>query len=98
MVSPYPGTEPNYWTYPVRVPAPLGNYREINYLEAEYQKMQRERRTSLGIPLPDYVSYEPGACPNAEAAAKRIRSIGVHHAREPEDVRADARSLRNEIQ
>jgi len=94
----YPHTEPNYWVYPVRVPSPLGHYNEINYLEVEFQKMQRERRTSVGIPLPDYVSYEPGTCPNAEAGAKQMRGIGVHHGREPEEARADARALRDEIE
>jgi len=94
----YPHTQPNYWLYPVRVPAPLGHYGEINYLEVEFQKMQRERRTSVGIPLPDYVSYEPGTCPNAEAGAKRMRSISTHHSREPEDARKDARALREEIE
>jgi len=94
----YPDTEPNYWIRPVRVPAPLGHYSEINYLEVEFQKMQRDRRTSLGVPLPDYVSYEPGTCPNAEAGAKQMRGIGTHHGREVEDVRADARKLREEIE
>ena len=94
----YPDTVPNYWLRPVRVPDPLGEYGEINYLEVEFQKMQRERRTSLGIPLPDYVSYEPGTCPNAEAGAKRMRAIGTHQSREIEEVRADARALREEIE
>ena len=94
----YPDTEPNYWIRPVRVPAPMGDYGEINYLEVEFQKMQCERRTSLGIPLPDYVSYEPGTCPNAEAGAKQMRGIGTHHSREPEEVRRDARALREEVE
>jgi len=90
----YPNTRPNYWVYPVRVPSPLGAYAEINYLEVEYQKMQRERRTSLGIPLPDYVQYVPGACPNAEAGAKRMRMIGVHHAKDPEEIREACATIR----
>ncbi|MEW6360087.1 MAG: DegT/DnrJ/EryC1/StrS family aminotransferase [Planctomycetota bacterium] len=94
----YPHTEPNYWTYPVRVPAGLGAYTEINYLEAEFQKMQRERRTSLGIPLPDHVQYVPGACPKAEAAAKRFRAISVHHATEPDKVREAARAVRQAVE
>lgn len=92
----YPDTEPSYWTYPVRVPAPLGNYCEINYLEAEFQRMQQMRRTSLGIPLPDYVQYAPGVCPNAEAAARRFRGINVHHGTDPEAVRQAAQAIREE--
>ena len=94
----YPDTQPNYWTYPVRVPSPLGTYSEINYLEHEYQKMQRERRTSLGIPLPDYVNYEQGACPKAEEGAKRMRSIWVHHATEPETIREAAGVIRDAVE
>ena len=62
----YPDTKPNYWAYGVRVPAPLGTYSEINYLEVVYQQMQKSRRTSVGWPLPDYVQYKPGICPKAE--------------------------------
>ncbi|NOZ23077.1 MAG: DegT/DnrJ/EryC1/StrS family aminotransferase [Planctomycetes bacterium] len=94
----YPDTEPNYWTYPVRVPAGLGGYAEINYLEAEFQKMQRERRTSLGIPLPDTVQYTPGACPRTEEAVKRFRAISVHHAKEPEEIREAARGIREIVE
>ena len=93
----YPDTQPNYWLYPVRVPAPLGNYAEINYLEHVFQTMQQERRTSLGIPLPDYVQYVPGACPNAEAAAERFRSINVHHSQEPETIREAAQAIREDV-
>jgi len=94
----YPDTEPNYWQYPVLMPPGLGNYGEINYLEDEFQKMQRQRRTSLGIPLPDYVNYDPGICPNAEAGAKRMDGLGVHHAIDPETVRASARRLREQAE
>ncbi|OGV74792.1 MAG: hypothetical protein A3K19_17775 [Lentisphaerae bacterium RIFOXYB12_FULL_65_16] len=95
LAQAYPNTVPNYWAYPVRVPAGQGAYVEINYLEEEYQKMQRERRTSLGIPLPAHVQYVPGACPNAEAGAKCLRSIGVHQATDPESVRQTARTIRD---
>ena len=97
LIPPYPDTEPNYWTYPVRVPAGHGTYGEINYLEAEFRKMHRQRRTSLGIPLPDHVRYEPGLCPNAEAGAKRIRCLGTHHALDVEQARQGARDMREEI-
>ena len=94
----YPNTQPNYWTYPVRVPAGLGTFSEVNYAEAEYQRMQQTRRTSLGIPLPDYVQYRPGECPNAEAAAKRFRGINVHHGNDPETVREAAQAVRAEVE
>ncbi len=90
----YPNTEPNFWIYPLRVPEALGDYAEINYLEAEFQKMQRTRRTSLGIPLPDYVQYKPGECPQAEAASKGFGGIDVSHATDPEDMRQAARNIR----
>jgi dTDP-4-amino-4,6-dideoxygalactose transaminase len=94
----YPHTVPNYWAYPIRVPAPLGTYVEINYLEVEFQKMQRQRRTSLGIPLPDYVQYVPGACPKAEEGARRMRTIGVHHGADPEAVRKSAVGIRDAVE
>lgn len=94
----YPDTQPNYWLYPVRVPAGLGTYRELNYLEPEYQKMQRERRTSVGVPLPDYVQYVPGSCPAAEEGAKRMRSISVHHAKTPEETREAAAAIREDVE
>jgi perosamine synthetase len=83
----YPDTKPIYWTYPIRMPAPLGDYGEINYLEVEFQRMNRDRRTALGVPLPDYVRYEPGLCPEAEKAAKRMQSLGVHHGMTDETAR-----------
>ena len=92
----YPHTKPNYWVYPVRVPEPLTGSSEINYLEVEFQRMQRTRRTSLGIPLPDYVQYRPGICPESEAASKRFRGINVHQAGDPGDIRATARAIKDE--
>lgn len=94
----YPNTVPNYWAYAVRVPAPLGTYTEINYLEFEFQRMQQLRRTSVGVPLPDYVQYVPGACPKAEEGARRIRTIGVHHAADPEAIRKSARDIRAAVE
>jgi dTDP-4-amino-4,6-dideoxygalactose transaminase len=93
----YPGTKPNYWAYPVRVPAPLGRYAEINYLEVVYQQMQQKRRTSVGYPLPDYVQYVPGSCPNAEAAAKRLCTIGTGPLTDPEAIRKSAQSIREMV-
>jgi dTDP-4-amino-4,6-dideoxygalactose transaminase len=94
----YPETEPNYWAYPVRVPSGLGTYGEINYLEVVFQEMQRSRRTSVGVPLPDYVRYEPGICPQSEAAARRMRATLVHHATEPEVIRGAARAIREDVE
>ena len=94
----YPDTTPNYWFYPVRVPVALGTYSEINYLEVVYQRMQQERRTSVGYPLPDYEQYVPGSCPQAEAAAPRFRNLSVHPSLPSEAVREGARSLREAVQ
>ena len=93
----YPHTRPNYWVYPVRVPSGLGTSCEINYLEAEFQRMQQMRRTSLGVPLPDHVQYKPGACPNAEAAVKCFRGISAHHGTDPQAIREAARAIREEV-
>lgn len=93
----YPDTVPNYWLYPVRLPAGLGTHAEINYLEPVYQQMQRTRRTSVGYPLPDYVQYEPGLCPQAEAAAKRRRTIGVGQSTDAEAARAGAQAVRDAV-
>jgi dTDP-4-amino-4,6-dideoxygalactose transaminase len=93
----YPDTQPNYWAYPVRVPAPLGTYAEINYLEVVFQDMQRTRRTSVGYPLPDYVRYEPGLCPNAEAAAQRFWPISTYPLVDPETVQAAAQRIREAV-
>ena len=93
----YPGTEPNYWLYPVKVPESMGQYGEINYLEIEFQKMQRTRRTSVGYPLPDYVQYKPGICPNAEKATKGIRYVCFGRREEPENVRQWAIELREQV-
>ena len=55
----------------------VGRYAEINYLEQVYVQMEQARRTSLGMPLPDYVHYQPGLCPQAEAAAPRLLMFGI---------------------
>jgi dTDP-4-amino-4,6-dideoxygalactose transaminase len=94
----YPDTKPNYWAYGVRVPSGMGRYSEINYLEVVYQHMQQKRRTSVGYPLPDYVQYVPGSCPNAEAGAKRMWTIGTHHGADPEAIRKSARAIREAVE
>jgi len=82
----YPDTQPNYWVYPVWGPESLGRRGEINYVEVEYQRMQRERRTSVGVPLPDYVQYVPGSCPEAEASTKGAWGFFVHHSTEDDEL------------
>ena len=62
-------------------------YSEVNYLEIVYQEMNKQRCTSVGYPLPDYVRYEPGICPQAEGAALRMMPLNVHHGMvEPEEL------------
>jgi len=73
-------------------------YAEVSYLEVEFQKMQRERRTSMGIPLSDHVQYVPGACPKAEEGAKRMRGVSMHHSQEPEKIREAAQSIREAVE
>ncbi|NQU74682.1 MAG: DegT/DnrJ/EryC1/StrS family aminotransferase [Planctomycetes bacterium] len=91
----YPNTETVYWTYPLRtdgitvaeieaVCAKKGvnmppRYCEVNYLEDVFCKAEADRRTPLGCPLPDYVHYRPGLCPNAEFGAQRVIPLFVHH-------------------
>lgn len=94
----YPDTIPNYWQYPVRVPRPFGTYRELNYLEEVYRRMERDRRTSVGWPLPEYVHYKPGICPQTEAAAPHFRTLNVHPSTDAARVREAARGLRNALE
>jgi len=63
-------------------------YQEVNYLEVVYQQMNQERRTSVGCPLPEYVRYEPGLCPQAEAGARRLLPINCHHGTDPQQLQS----------
>ena len=90
----YPDSQPNYWNYPLfsekRTTTELSaiaqkkcgggvpQYSEVNYIEEVYRKMNADRRTSVGTPLPDYVRYELGICPNAEYGAQRLMPIFTH--------------------
>jgi hypothetical protein len=76
----------------------LGRYAEVNYLEAVYQAMEAERRTSVGFPLPDYVHYRAGLCPEAEAAALRVIPMHSHPSADPEAMRQTARGIRQALQ
>ena len=78
----YPDTEPSYWMYPVWGPPRLGRRGELNYVEVEFQRMQATRRTSVGVPIPDYVQYRPGICPLAEESTKGAWMFFVHHSTE----------------
>lgn len=82
----YPDTKPNYWQYPVWGPPSLGRQGEINYIEVEYQRMQKLRRTSVGVPLPDYVQYVPGSCPKAEESTRGASGFFVHHSVEDHEL------------
>jgi len=93
----YPDTVPNYWVYPLRVPESMGSYSEINYLEVVFQQMQKTRRTLVGYPLPDYVQYTPGICPNGEKASRRFSGAGVHHSMDPDDIRKQAAEIRQAV-
>lgn len=76
----------------------LGYYQEVNYLEHVFQKAQRERCTPFGFPLPAHVRYEPGLCPQAEAATLRTLLLGCHHSMEPEAARGHACALRRTME
>jgi len=93
----YPDTVPNYWVYPVRGPERIGSAGELNYLEVEFQRMQRERRTSVGVPLPDHVRYVPGACPQAEASVKGRHQFFVHHSTEDDEMMAAIEGFRGRL-
>jgi len=103
----YPDTKPNYWYYPLSLDPKyaslttkevgLSRYAEVNYLEVVFQEMQRRRCTSVGYPLPSYVQYEPGLCPQAEAAAPRISALSIHTSREPQECRADAHRIAEKV-
>ncbi|WP_217242256.1 DegT/DnrJ/EryC1/StrS aminotransferase family protein [Streptomyces sp. AC555_RSS877] len=75
----FPEASVSYWRYPFIVPAGRGSFQEIPYLEPAFQRMDRERRTPFGLPLPKHVTYAPGACPQAERGASQIRALSVHH-------------------
>ena len=72
-------------------------YDTVNYLEHIFLVMQRDRRTPFGYPVPDYVNYEPGLCPDGEEAASRTIPIGVHHSRDPEDLLGQIGALKNTL-
>ena len=93
----YPDTVPNYWSYPLRVPASMGSYGEVNYLEVVFQKMQADRKTLVGVPLPDYVQYTPGMCPHAEVDSQIFSSASVHQTMEPDDIRKQAADIRQAV-
>lgn len=73
----------------------VGRYAEINYLEVVYQHMEAARQTSLGIPLPDYVHYQPGLCPQAEEAAQRLLMYGVMPWNDDEAMQRNCEVLRS---
>lgn len=68
-------------------------YNEVNYLEFVYRQMNRDRRTCVGVPLPDHIRYEPGICPVAEESALRVLQVNVHHGVDPDALRANVRAI-----
>lgn len=72
-------------------------YNDVNYLEQVFQDMHTRRSTSLGIPLPEYVSYAPGNCPKAEKAAQKFFFLNVHHDVNPDFLRNTARAIREVV-
>jgi perosamine synthetase len=103
-----PDSKPNYWAYPLWIDPGQTNlttadfgfnrYNEINYLEEVFQRMQRERKTSVGYPLPEYVRYEPGVCPQAEAGALRLVVVWPHPlATDPERMREIAKGIGDKV-
>ncbi|MFJ6782879.1 DegT/DnrJ/EryC1/StrS family aminotransferase [Streptomyces yangpuensis] len=78
-LRPIADAEVSYWRYPVLVPAGRGSFQEVPYLEQAFQRMEAERRTPFGLPLPKHVTYAPGSCPRAERGAARVRVLSVHH-------------------
>lgn len=107
----YADTVPIYWNYPLRTvgittreleaaceesKVTIRRDIEINYLEVVYRKMEDERCTPVGVPLPDYVHYGLGLCPEAEAAAQYTTPVFVHHGMtDPDRLRQWATSLRD---
>jgi len=99
----YPDSKPNYWAYPLSLDpqrtklttADLGldRYNEINYLEHVFQRMQQERRTSVGWPLPEYVRYEPGVCPRAEEGARRLFTMWPRPTVDSDRLHSEARMI-----
>ncbi|NQT92208.1 MAG: hypothetical protein HQ559_05555 [Lentisphaerae bacterium] len=68
-------------------------YNEVNYLEVVYQEMNRDRRTCVGVPLPDHIRYEPGICPVAEESAMRVLQVDVHHGVDADGLRTQVRAI-----
>jgi len=75
-----------------------GCYSEINYIEQIYQDFENKGKTPFGMPLPEYVHYRPGLCPDAEAGALRTLLIATHHSSDPEGIRKQAQALRKTME
>ena len=72
-------------------------YNDVNYLERVFQDMHARRSTSLGISLPEYVSYAPGSCPQAEKAARKLIFLNVHQDVNPDWLRNTARAIKGVV-
>ena len=76
----------------------LAVYSEINYLEQVFREADAKRQTPYGLPLPDYLRYEPGLCPKAEEGAKRMIWLYTHHTNAPETLRKQVQALRRTME
>ena len=56
------------------------------------------RQTSVGVPLPDYVQYVPGSCPNAEKSTHGAWSFFVHHSVEDDELEEAIDAFREKSQ
>lgn len=88
-LEPAEGAEVSYWRLPVAVPEGAGDYAGIPPLEPVFLRMERERSTPFGLPLPDYVRYGPGSASRAQAGARRTSVLPVS----PFFAEADARRV-----
>lgn len=92
----YDDCVPNYWSYPIRLPAGMSDYGEINYLEVVFQKMQADRKTLVGVPLPDYVQYTPGML-SCEKTSQLFSSLGVHPTITTDSAKASADDMKKRL-
>ena len=84
----FPSCTVSYWRYPIRVPAGRGTFREVPYLEPAFRQINDRRLTPFGMPIPPYINYNRGACPNAEEGASQIRALLVHHSLTNEELQS----------
>jgi dTDP-4-amino-4,6-dideoxygalactose transaminase len=67
----------------------------VCYLEPLFQKIEKDKMTPFGYPLPEHISYRPGSCPISEEAAKRTLRVWTHHGKEIDEIKREAIALKN---